>query len=77
MVENLIYSGAFDSIEGIKKVTDRERLLLNYREKKNIKIDEKKDEYSIARDKGKKIKSGGGYYNKNENQGSVSLIINT
>lgn len=54
VVENLIYSGAFDSIEGIKKVTDRERLLLNYREKKNIKIDEKKDEYSIAKDKGKK-----------------------
>lgn len=50
VVENLIYSGAFDSLEKDKK---REDLLLLYRSGIKTKIDPLKDEYSIAKTKNK------------------------
>lgn len=53
VIENLIYAGAFDEIEGISDIRHRERLLLHYRELKKVKIDESKDEYSLALKKGK------------------------
>lgn len=50
VVENLIYSGAFDSLEKDKK---REDLLLLYRSGIKTKIDPSKDQYSLAKEKGK------------------------
>lgn len=57
VVENLIYSGAFDSLENIKHPTDRVWLLRKYRELKKVKVDPSKDEYSVAESKGKSGKS--------------------
>lgn len=56
VVENLIYSGAFDSLEKLNSILDREQLLIYYRQLKCIKIDESKDEYSLAKKNGNKIK---------------------
>lgn len=53
VIENLIYSGAFDQLENLGDVRDRERLLLRFRDLKRIKIDVTKDGYSIAKTTGK------------------------
>ena len=53
VIENLIYSGAFDQLENLGDVRDRERLLLRFRDLKRIKIDTTKDGYSIAKTTGK------------------------
>lgn len=50
VVENLIYSGAFDKLEENRS---REELLLSYRKGIKTKIDPEKDEYSIAKTKNK------------------------
>lgn len=53
VIENLIYSGAFDEIENIKKPSDRYRLIESYRENKRVKIIEEKDLLTRAIDKDK------------------------
>lgn len=53
VVENLIYSGAFDKIEGITDVRQRATLLEKYREIKKVKVDPTKDEYTLAKAKSK------------------------
>ena len=56
-VENLIYSGAFDEMGETREFSNifsaREYMLGKYREKKRIKIDREKDEYSVAFSKNK------------------------
>lgn len=56
-VENLIYSGAFDEMEETREFSNifsaREYMLGKYREKNRIKIDNEKDEYSVAFNKNK------------------------
>lgn len=53
VVENLIYSGAFDEIENISSIQERGRLLQRFREIRKVKIDPTKDEYNLACVKGK------------------------
>ena len=53
VVENLIYSGAFDTVENITDVRQRATLLEKYRELKKVKVDKTKDEYSLAKEKNK------------------------
>jgi intein/homing endonuclease len=53
VVENLIYSGAFDTVENITDVRQRTTLLEKYRELKKVKVDKTKDEYSLAKEKNK------------------------
>lgn len=43
VIENLIYSGAFDKLENIEHPCERLRLIESYRENKNVKILEDKD----------------------------------
>lgn len=75
VIENLIYSGAFDQFaeEGIPFYLYRESLLKHYRESQKIKVDPEKDEYTLAAEKGKtsldwwwqlqqKKKSGFGFF---------------
>ena len=56
-VENLIYSGAFDEMDETREFSNifsaREYMLGKYREKNRIKIDNEKDEYSVAFNKNK------------------------
>lgn len=53
VVENLIYSGAFDEIENVVDIKKRGQLLERYREIKKVKVDKEKDEYTLAKAKGK------------------------
>ena len=53
VIENLIYSGAFDEIENIERPSDRYRLIESYRENKRVKIIEEKDLLTRAIDKDK------------------------
>lgn len=55
VVENLIYSGAFDSVENITDIRLRGNLLKKYRELKKVKVDKEKDEFTLAEAKGKTI----------------------
>lgn len=55
VVENLIYSGAFDSVENITDIRLRGNLLKKYRELKKVKVDKEKDEFILAEAKGKTI----------------------
>lgn len=48
VVENLIYSGAFDSISHIQEPKEREGLLLKYREINSVKVNGEKDAYTEA-----------------------------
>lgn len=50
-VENLIYSGAFDGIEGITNPMERIRLLKFYWDKAKTKIDPTKDVFTLAGEK--------------------------
>lgn len=43
VIENLIYSGAFDKLENIERPCERLRLIESYRENKRVKILEDKD----------------------------------
>lgn len=51
VVENLILSGLFDEIEGIKLPTERKRLIDQFRNLRNVKVEEDKDILSINADK--------------------------
>ena len=57
VIENLIYSGAFDMMDETREFSNifsaREFMLGKYREKNKIKIDKKKDEYFLAFEKKK------------------------
>lgn len=53
VVENLIYSGAFDEVEQLTSIQERGRLLKQFREIRKVKVDPKKDEYTLACKKGK------------------------
>lgn len=54
VVENLIYSGAFDSFyDGNDVYAFRKSLLETYRTKMKVKVDKEKDTYSLAVSKGK------------------------
>lgn len=57
VIENLIYSGAFDTMDETRKFSNifsaREFMLGKYREKNKIKIDKEKDEYFLAFEKKK------------------------
>lgn len=57
VIENLIYSGAFDMMDETREFSNifsaREFMLGKYREKNKIKIDKEKDEYFLAFEKKK------------------------
>ena len=57
VIENLIYSGAFDTMDETREFSNifsaREFMLGKYREKNKIKIDKEKDEYFLAFEKKK------------------------
>lgn len=53
VVENLIYSGAFDTVENITDVRQRLTLLTKYRELQKVKVDKTKDEFTLAEAKNK------------------------
>lgn len=57
VIENLIYSGAFDTMNETREFSNifsaREFMLGKYREKNKIKIDKEKDEYFLAFEKKK------------------------
>lgn len=57
VIENLIYSGAFDMMDETREISNifsaREFMLGKYREKNKIKIDKEKDEYFLAFEKKK------------------------
>lgn len=75
VIENLIYSGAFDKLNQSdgSPFLQRETLLQQYRKNQKVKIDPTKDDYTIAHEKGKtslewwwqlqqKKKSGFGFF---------------
>lgn len=61
VIENLIYSGAFDMMDETREFSNifsaREFMLGKYREKNKIKIDKEKDEYFLAFEKKKIAKN--------------------
>lgn len=77
VIENLIYSGAFDTMDETREFSNifsaREFMLGKYREKNKIKIDKEKDEYFLAFEK-KKIAKDWWWLLQQKNKSSFAFF---